>query len=422
LPGKDNQDSTRTRNTNKKNTGKKKTRAGEPEGTPPHFKPEMFEELGLSKEAVKSAGLAGYEEPSEIQRQVIPVALEGKDIIACSETGSGKTAAFVLPIMDILDYSKKRVQALVLVPTRELCRQVAGEFEKLGKSKDLKVAQIYGGVKYSGQRMQLSENPQVVVGTPGRVLDLLKSKQMNFSGVDMLVLDEADRMLDMGFAPQILDVLRFVPKKRQSLSFSATIPSGFSRIAANCMVEPVDVAVGKRSRPPEQLDQEVIDLMPGDKDDVLLKVMEEEEGTVLIFTDTKAKADDLYRLLKKNKHNVCVIHSDRPQGKRQEAIDGFRDGKFRIMVATDVASRGIDVEGISLVLNYDLPDNPEDYVHRIGRTGRADKPGHAISFVTYKDYYNLRLIEGVTGHTFKNMAAPAKSVGTKRSGLKRKIR
>jgi ATP-dependent RNA helicase RhlE len=363
----------------------------------------------------------GFAGPTEIQRQAIPPVLAGQDIIAASETGSGKTAAFVLPILDRINFRNKHIQVLVLTPTRELCRQVAEEVRKLGRPFSLRVTEIFGGMSYRDQRAEIALHPQVIAGAPGRVLDLMGNRDLDFSGLQVLILDEADRMVDMGFMPQIRDILAGLPSERQNLMFSATIPREVSRLAGLCMTDPVRIQVGRRARPPSQLVQEVVDIMPGEKASKLLEIVAAEPGTILIFTATKRGADEVHRALSRAGMKPCVLHSDCSQPLRKKAIDGFRAGKHRIMVATDIASRGLDIESIALVINYDLPDNPEDYVHRIGRTGRADAAGRALSFVTYKDYANLRNIERLTGHAFKSMAAPKRSLD-RRANIRRKTR
>ena len=382
---------------------------------------EFFIELGLSPAVARGVEAVGFDRPTEVQRRVIPPVLAGHDLIAASETGSGKTAAFVLPLLDMLDYNSPFIQALCLVPTRELCVQVAEAFRQLSTTVPLRLVEIYGGVGYAGQRRGLSQRPQVVVGTPGRVLDLMGGGELAFPRLRILILDEADRMLDMGFAPQIREVLRGVPKERQSLMFSATIPNEVTRLAAICMLDPVRIQVGERARPPALVTQECVEVMPGNKEAKLREIAASEPGSILIFTSTKVRADEVYRALRSQGHHVCVIHSNRNQQERQAALDGFRSGRFRIMVATDLASRGLDVENISLVINYDLPPNPEDYVHRIGRTGRALASGRALSFVTYRDVPSLRLIEKLIGRQFKNLGPAAKSI-SRRTTLKRKSR
>ncbi|MFO8058143.1 MAG: DEAD/DEAH box helicase, partial [bacterium] len=255
-----------------------------------------------------------------------------------------------------------------------------------------------------------------VVGAPGRVLDLAGSGDLDFRNVRVLILDEADRMLDMGFYPQMKRILKRVPQKRQTLMFSATIPSQVSRLASVCMNDPENILVGERSRPPDQIRQEAVEVMPAEKDNKLLEIVENETGSVLVFAATRAGTDGVYQVLKRAGQNVCVIHSGHAQRDRQKALDGFKAGTYRIMVATDVAQRGLDIEGISLVINYDLPDNTEDYIHRIGRTGRAYADGRALSLVTYHDYAALRNIEKAVGHTFQNFKRKNKT------GLKRKVR
>lgn len=358
--------------------------------------------IGLSEISARGAALAGFEKPTEVQKKVIPAVAMGHDVIACSETGSGKTASFVLPVLDILDYSSTWIQAVVLVPTRELCPQVAGEFRRLGENQDVRVVEVYGGMSYSGQRRQIEKKPHVLVGAPGRVLDLLSSGTLDFKNVCVLILDEADRMLDMGFLPQMTKIIKRVPRQRQSLMFSATIPSGVSRLARICLNDPMNIKVGERARPPDGVKQEAVYISMGGKEAKLIETVESEPGAILVFTSTKVRADDVYRILDKSGHKACVIHSDLDQRDRKKSIEGFCSGEYRIMVATDVAQRGLDIEGIALVLNYDLPTNPEDYVHRIGRTGRASATGRALSFVTVHDIAVLRSIEKLTGHTFEN--------------------
>lgn len=369
---------------------------------------ESFEMIGLSEISARGAALAGFETPTEIQRKVIPAVAMGHDVVACSETGSGKTASFVLPVLDILDYSSRWIQAVVLVPTRELCPQVAGEFRKLGENQGVRVVEVYGGMSYVVQRGQIAKKPHVLVGAPGRVLDLLTSDSLDFSNVCVLILDEADRMLDMGFLPQMTKIIKRVPKERQSLMFSATIPTSVSRFARICLNDPLNILVGTRARPPDQVKQEAVYMSMREKETMLIETVESEPGTILVFTSTKVRADDVYRILKSAGHKACVIHSNLKQTDRKKAIDGFCSGKYRIMVATDVAQRGLDIEGIALVLNYDLPTNPEDYVHRVGRTGRASAEGRALSYITVRDIAVLRSIEKVTGHTFENFTPHAK--------------
>jgi len=363
---------------------------------------ESFEKLGLSEISARGAAQDGFEIPTEIQEKVIPAVAMGHDVIACSETGSGKTASFVLPILDLLDYSSPWIQVVVLVPTRELCPQVAGEFRRLGANQHIRVVEVYGGMSYSGQRKRIANKPQALVGAPGRVLDLLSSGSLNFKKVGVLILDEADRMLDMGFLPQMTEIIKRVPKQRQSLMFSATIPAGVSRFARICLNDPMNILAGKRARPPDEVTQEAIYVPMHEKNARLIETVENEPGTILVFTATKNRADNVYRILKNSGQKACVIHSNLDQNNRKKSIDGFCSGKYRIMVATDVAQRGLDIEGIALVLNYDLPTNPMDYVHRIGRTGRASATGRALSFITVHDINVLRSIEKVTGHTFDN--------------------
>ena len=318
----------------------------------------QFAKLGLSPAAVRGAGEAGYVCPTAVQSDAIPVIVSGEDVIVSSETGSGKTAAFAFPILDRIDYDWPHPQALVLVPTRELCRQVAESFRLLASQYPLRLVEIYGGVGYGNQRKGLADHPQVIVGTPGRILDFMGNGELDLDSVALLVLDEADRMLDMGFAPQLRRILAEIPTVRQTLMFSATIPDEIARLAKVSMTGPVRIQVGELSRPPDLVSQEALEVMPGQKEQALTEAVTHERGTILVFTATKVKADEVYRVLRQAGEGVCVIHSDRNQVERQAALDGFSSGKFRVMVATDVASRGLDVTNIQLVINYDLPANP----------------------------------------------------------------
>ena len=376
---------------------------------------DAFSKLGLSGPAGRGAAAAGFIAPMEIQKQVIPPVLAGQDLIGCSQTGSGKTASFVLPLLDLLNFSSARIQALVVVPTRELCQQVAEAFRTLGSQHPLKVAEIFGGVGYHGQRQQLERKPQVIVGTPGRLLDLLGSKVLDFQQLRFLVLDEADRMLDMGFLPQVRRILDYVPKKRQTLMFSATIPAEVSSFAAVSLNHPVRIQVGQRAKPPAQLIQEAVEVNSSEKGRKLLEVLQAEPGTILVFVGTKRRADMVYEGLIRAGHRACVIHGNRDQKERNKALTGFSSGKYRIMVATDVAQRGLDIKNIALVLNYDLPKSAEDYVHRVGRTGRVDAVGRALSFVTIAEYSTLKEIERLTGHAFQNFVPVKASLGSRRS-------
>ncbi len=374
-----------------------------------------FSQLGLSDPGARGAAAAGFSEPTEIQKQVIPLVLAQKDLIGCSQTGSGKTAAFVLPLLDLLNFSSSRIQALVVVPTRELCQQVAGAFRTLSTQHPLKVAEIFGGVSYHGQRQALQRKPQVIVGTPGRLLDLLGTKVLDFQHLRFLILDEADRMLDMGFMPQVRHILDYVPQKRQTLMFSATIPAEVSSFAAVSLNHPVRIQVGQRAKPPAQLVQEAVEVSSMEKGRKLLEVVAAEKGTILVFVGTKRRADTVHEGLTRAGIRACVIHGNRDQKERDKALKGFSTGQYRIMVATDVAQRGLDVKDIALVINYAMPKSAEDYVHRVGRTGRADAVGRALSFVTIAEYSTLKEIERLTGHAFQNFTPVKSSLGSRRS-------
>jgi ATP-dependent RNA helicase RhlE len=330
----------------------------------------------------------GFERPTPIQTQAIPAALQGRDVVGCAQTGTGKTAAFLLPSLNALLNNKaeaKGSRMLILVPTRELALQVGDHAKQLARQTPLKVAVIYGGVGMQQQEMALRKGADIVIATPGRLLDHLGRHNARFDHLSILVLDEADRMLDMGFLPDIRRVLRTLPAQRQTMLFSATMPPHILSLAREVQHDPVKVEVAV-ARPPETIDQKLYPVPKHLKAKLLLSLMEHGEMTsVLVFTRTKHGADNLMLKLKKAGVKAATIHSNRTQGQRVAALEGFRQGRYRVLVATDIAARGIDVAGISHVLNFDAPGSAEDYVHRIGRTARAEAQGDAITFVTPAD-------------------------------------
>jgi superfamily II DNA/RNA helicase len=327
----------------------------------------------------------GFEHPTPIQEQSIPVALEGHDLIGCAQTGTGKTAAFGIPIIERLTRIPAK-SALILAPTRELATQIWGVLTKLtAHSPELKSALLIGGVAMQPQVRALQRKPRIIVATPGRLVDHLQQRTVSFSALEVLVLDEADRMLDMGFAPQLAQILKHLPKQRQTLLFSATLPPNILQLAQKFLKDPVRVTVGQVSQPAQKVSQSVIETTHAKKNEILLDVLNQREGSVLIFTRTKHRTDRLARHLESYGHPVSRIHGGRSQGQRNLALAGFRDGKFRILVATDIAARGIDISHIAHVINYDLPQVAEDYVHRIGRTARAGAQGEALSILTPED-------------------------------------
>jgi ATP-dependent RNA helicase RhlE len=350
-----------------------------------------FYGLGIAPRLLEILDKNKFTEPTPIQVQAIPVALQGEDVIGVAQTGTGKTLAFGIPMIQRLAAVKGR--GLVILPTRELALQVDEALQKIGRHIGLRTAVLIGGANMHRQKMDLSKKPHIIVATPGRLIDHLEHKTVNLSNVSVLVLDEADRMLDMGFEPQIRRILQTVPQQRQTLLFSATMPATIVNMANRYMKQPTRVEIARSGTAAENVTQEVYFLSRGEKPLLLEQLLGKFTGTVLVFTRTKHGATKLTRLLKRNGTNAAEIHSDRSLAQRRRALDGFKSGEFRVLVATDIAARGIDVKNIELVVNYDLPDNAEDYVHRIGRTGRAGMAGHAISFATPDQKAELKAIE-----------------------------
>ena len=354
-----------------------------------------FNRFGLSDPLVQGILATGYTAPTEIQSQAIPAAIEGRDIIGCAQTGTGKTAAFVLPILDRLSHEragrKRAVRSLILTPTRELAVQIERSILGYGRFTDLKALAVYGGVGINNQIATLRRGVDVVVATPGRLIDHIERKTIELSGVEVLVLDEADRMLDMGFVHDVRRIVGRLPKKRQTLLFSATISPEVKTLASDMLQSPKVIQIGRPRNPIDTITQHIYAVEKVLKMDLLLHMIEDwRMFSVLVFSRTKYGADRISRRLKRAGVVAVSIHSGRTQNQRQQALDGFRSGKYQVMVATDVAARGIDVEGISHVINYDVPTHAEDYVHRIGRTGRAEATGDAITFVSSEEEKYLR--------------------------------
>ena len=354
-----------------------------------------FKTFGLSDPLVQGILATGYTAPTEIQLQAIPAAIGGSDIIGCAQTGTGKTAAFVLPILDRLSHEragrKRAVRSLILTPTRELAVQIERSILGYGRFTDLKALAVYGGVSINNQITALRRGVDIVVATPGRLIDHIERKTIKLSGVEVLVLDEADRMLDMGFVNDVRRIVGGLPKKRQTLLFSATISPEVRSLAADMLKSPKVIQIGRPRNPIDTITQHIYAVEKALKMDLLLHMIEDwRMFSVLVFSRTKYGADKISRRLKRAGVVAVSIHSGRTQNQRQRALDGFRSGKYHVMVATDVAARGIDVEGISHVINYDVPTHAEDYVHRIGRTGRAEATGDAITFVSSEEEKYLR--------------------------------
>jgi ATP-dependent RNA helicase RhlE len=378
-----------------------------------------FSQLGLAPAQVRSCESLGYTEPTPIQQQGIPVVLSGQDLIGCAETGTGKTAAFLLPIIQRLTENTsgssssassqrgsqpRKVRVLVLAPTRELAAQIEKNYVELNPVKANRSVTLIGGASMPRQLDALRRGPAVVIATPGRLLDLTERRAVDLSSVEVLVLDEADRMLDMGFLPAIRRVLSLVPPKRQTLLFSATMSFDIEKLARSTMQSPKLIEVGPRGQAASMVEQTAYPVAQESKTALLLDLLERERfERVLVFTRTRRGAERLSHILSARDHSVNRIHADRTQSQRESALRGFRDGRTRVLVATDIAARGLDVDLVSHVINYDVPSAPEDYVHRIGRTGRAGNQGRAITIVTPVDEMSMRAIERLTGQSVKRV-------------------
>jgi ATP-dependent RNA helicase RhlE len=364
-----------------------------------------FTELGLGAAQLRACEALGYTKPTPIQLQAIPVVLGGHDLIGCAETGTGKTAAFLLPILQRLsEKGRPGVRALVLAPTRELALQIQKNYTELNTVKGNRSVILIGGANIRTQLADLRRGATVVIATPGRLLDLTERGALNLSHVDVLVLDEADRMLDMGFLPAIRQVLSLVPEKRQTLLFSATLSPEIEKLARSTMKQPKLVEVSPRGRAASLVEQTAYHVAAESKTALLLDLLERESfERVLVFARTRRSAERLSHILAARDHSVNRIHSDRSQPQREAALRGFRDGKTRVLVATDIAARGLDVDSVSHVINYDVPAAPEDYVHRIGRTGRAGNKGKAITIVTPIEETSLKAIERLMGQSVKRV-------------------
>ncbi|HVM61378.1 MAG TPA: DEAD/DEAH box helicase [Verrucomicrobiae bacterium] len=388
-----------------------------------------FKQLGLSDEVVRGVQAAGYVEPTPIQLRAIPLVLSGKDCIGSAQTGTGKTAAFALPILTMLKTHGK-CRCLVLEPTRELAAQVETAFRDYGRFTNLKTSVVFGGVGYGEQKQQLQRGVDIVVATPGRLLDLMGQGVVKLQDVGLLVLDEVDRMLDMGFLPDVRRIVERCPKQRQTMLFSATIPPEIERLAAWVLRQPEKIEIGISRSPAETVTHACYPVATSQKFQLLAALLQRTNfDSVLIFSRTKHGADKIAHRLKIENHSVAALHSNRTQRERVEALEGFKSGKYEVMVATDIAARGLDVEDITHVINYDVPQHPEDYVHRIGRTGRAQKVGDAFTLVTIEELEYLRAIERFIGQkipqlkveNFNYIATPLFE-GKQLSGDRRSVR
>jgi ATP-dependent RNA helicase RhlE len=360
-----------------------------------------FSKLGLSDAVAYAVQEKGYTDPTPIQQQAIPVVLSGRDVIGSAQTGTGKTAAFALPILTRLGTHGK-LRCLVLEPTRELALQVEEACKVYGKHTNLNVSVVYGGVGYGKQREDLLNGVDVMAATPGRLLDHIEQGAMNLDDIEILVLDEVDRMLDMGFLPDVKRIVQKCPKARQTLFFTATLPPEIASLASWALRDPVEINIGQRRSPAETVSHGFYPVVNAQKFDLLEALLKQTDyKSVIVFTRTKFGADRIAKRLQQAGHTVGVLHSDRSQRERIDALDGFKSGKFEVLVATDIAARGLDIAGVSHVVNYDVPENPEDYVHRIGRTGRAQATGDAFTLVTEDDVRNARSIERFIGATIE---------------------
>lgn len=357
-----------------------------------------FKRIGLFDPLVRGILATGYSAPTEIQSQVIPAAIDGNDIIGCAQTGTGKTAAFALPILNRLCHEHhakwKVIKALILTPTRELAAQIEEEIISYGRFINLRTLAIYGGVNIKGQLNALRKGVDIVVATPGRLMDHMQRRTIDLRHIEVLIIDEADRMFDMGFIDDVRKIISVLPQKRQTMLFSATIPPEVKALAAGILKSPKVIQIGRQQNPIETITQHIYPVKREQKMALLLHMLGSQQMyCVLVFCRTKHSVDKINRQLKNAGIVSVSIHSGRTQSQRQNAMEGFKSNKFQVMVATDIAARGIDVEGISHVVNFDVPTFAEDYIHRIGRTGRATATGDAITFVAHDEEKYLRQIE-----------------------------
>ncbi len=363
-----------------------------------HTRGMTFRTLGLNDDILAAVEEMGYTEPTPIQRQSIELVLAGRDVVAAAQTGTGKTAAFTLPLMQRIGMGTGSPRALVVSPTRELAQQIEKVASVVGKHTGQRTCIVVGGVKYEPQVKKLKSGVEVLVATPGRLIDLHERGDLDLSEVEVLVLDEADRMVDMGFWPSVRRILAFLPKERQNLLFSATLSEDITNIVGRMLHDPEYVEIAIKGTTAEGVEQAIMPVEQSQKPELLAGVLARRGADrVLVFTRTKARADMLETILGRMDIRVAVMHADRAQKARQEALEDFRAGEIEVLIATDIVARGIDISDISHVINYDVPENPEDYVHRIGRTGRAGASGYALTFVGPDEIVQLREIEYMLG-------------------------
>ena len=374
---------------------------------------DQFSELGLRPELLDAVADAGYTRPTPIQQQAIPLILSGRDVIGLAQTGTGKTAAFTLPLLQLLSDGPRRTRALVLVPTRELAAQVEESIAKYGRHAELRWISVYGGVAMEPQTDALRDGVEIVIATPGRLLDHLERGNVVLDDLEILVLDEADRMLDMGFAPQLNKIVAQMPKYRQTLLFSATMPPEVEVLARKYMRRPVVVQVGRRSQAASSVTHAVYPVAGAKKTALLAQLLAKPEmDSVLVFTRTKIGADRVVRDLEAAGIHAVAMHADKTQGQRTKALEDFKAGRIPVLVATDIAQRGLDISGISHVVNFDVPQQAEDYVHRIGRTGRAAETGDAVTFMAPDEIAMVRMIERMMGEEIPRISVPGFDFGS----------
>ncbi|WP_067730267.1 DEAD/DEAH box helicase [Oceanobacillus damuensis] len=367
-----------------------------------------FNELGVSAPIMKALEKMGFEEATPIQAETIPLAMEGNDVIGQAQTGTGKTAAFGIPMINKIDSKLKKIQGLVVAPTRELAIQVAEELNRLAKFTGVRALSIYGGSPMDRQIRALKDGPQIVVATPGRLLDHMRRKTIRIDAVQTAVLDEADEMLNMGFIDDIRDILKGIPSERQTLLFSATMPKEIRNIATTLMKTPKEVKVKAKEMTVENIDQYFVEIPEKYKFDTLNNHMDiNSPDLAIVFSRTKKRVDEITEGLQARGYRAEGIHGDLTQGKRMSVLNKFKGGRVDVLVATDVAARGLDISGVTHVYNFDIPQDPESYVHRIGRTGRAGRTGEAISFITPREIAHLHLIEKTTKSKMKRLVPPS---------------
>ncbi|MFC7370715.1 DEAD/DEAH box helicase [Fictibacillus iocasae] len=367
-----------------------------------------FQELGLSPELLKSINNMGFEEATPIQRDTIPTALQGTDLIGQAQTGTGKTAAFGIPLIEKMDTKNRNVQGIVLAPTRELAVQVAEELNKIGQYKGIRTLPIYGGQSIVRQIKALKGGPHIIVGTPGRVIDHINRKTLKLETVHTVVLDEADEMLNMGFVEDIEKILENVPEQRHTMLFSATMPKQIQKLAERFMKDVLIIKVKASEMTVRSIEQEYVEVKERQKFDVLCRLLDiHSPELAIVFGRTKRRVDELSEALNKRGYSAEGIHGDLPQAKRDKVLRAFKNNTIEVLVATDVAARGLDISGVSHVYNFDIPQDPESYVHRIGRTGRAGKTGYAITFITPREIDHLYTIERITKRKIEKRQVPS---------------